>query len=930
MNRMLMYGLQHRWMVLLILTILTIGAAMGIPSLHVDAGVESMVSKDDTAHKAYERVVDEFGSDQRTLVFVRDEALWTPAKLLALQALHEQLQGLDVVQRVEDIFTLRSLRGEPAQGDPDVGVPSVGVQSGGEQGHGKFARISSQLLMDHVPDNQPEIDQLKKDILYNPLIKGNLVSATGEELVLMVTLKSDAIQQRTNEEIYAALQGVIAPSATHFERLFQMGSPRIQMEMKQTLFSDMRTLAPLSAAVLLLVILLFMRSAAAAFIPLLTASISLIWTLGMMGWFGIPVNILSAMLPTLIIVIGSTEDTHLIATFLAAKQQYPQQDTQFCVQQMLKKMTLPLLLTVLTTVLGFAGNIFSSMDMIRDFAMASSFAMLANGLITLMLVPVLLTMLGKSSRRKNNVMGEGWFSRLVLKLNQQSHLLLQRLILAATLVLCAFFLYEASKLYVSNDPMSYFKQDQALIQDANAVNVHLAGIKTFFITVESDRDQAFLSPKNLQKLTDIESFIERQAVFDRSLSLVDYMKLLNREFHVGDEHWYKVPDNKAMVSQLLLFMHRQELKQYVSHDYRRAVIVVRHHISDSNVLNRNVAELRQVAQEIAGADMQVFVVGENLMVNEQADTLLHAQIESLMIFLGIIFLLMSALFTSFKGGLIALVPSVIPVVLMFGVMGLLGIPLNPGTAMVAVIAIGIAIDSTIHMLSRYNIHSRNMGDAMQASQQAVRDEAFPMIATSVALALGFGVLLASDFAVIGQFGALAAATMLFALFANLIVTPLIMSRVRLVGLYDILALSIDKEALRDCKLFMDMSDYQIRKAMLISEVLDFEKGDKVIEQGRLDRCMYLLIDGEVDVVHHAKDADSTIARLKAGDIFGEIAFVHEMQRTADVCAISNVSVVKFDCDRLKNDLRYFPRIVAKLNFNISYILGERLAGTLKD
>ncbi|MBN4073488.1 MMPL family transporter [Mariprofundus ferrooxydans] len=914
MNRILMFGLQHRLLLMMLLIIVTAGAATGIQHLQIDAGIESMVSKDNPNYKNYERVVGEFGSDHRTLVFVRDQALWTVDKLTALKALHDRLLALDEVQSVNDIFTLRSLRGE---------------QGSGEQGY-EEGRITAQLLMEHLPVDQTEVDKLKKDILYNPLITGNLVSATGEELALMVTLKPDAVQHQSNGQLYTALEQAIAVSEKHFERVFQMGSPRIQMEMKQTLFSDMRTLAPLSAAVLLLVILVLMRSAAAAFIPLLTAGLSLIWTLGMMGWFGIPVNILSAMLPTLIIVIGSTEDTHLIASFLAVKKQYPHRDAEFCAQFMLKKMTLPLVLTVLTTVLGFAGNIFSSMDLIRDFAIASSFAMLANGVITLLLVPVLLTMFGGLGWRDKQSSYESGFSSLILKLNNTSNLLLQRLVLAGTVVLCAFFLFEASKLYVSNDPMSYFKQDRPLIKDADLVNAHLAGIKTFFISLESDKDQAFLRPKNLHKLADIESFISRQAVFDRSISLVDYMKLLNREFHVGDEHWYQVPENKEMVAQLLLFMHRQELKQYVSHDYRRAVIVVRHHISDSNVLNRNIAELRQVAQEIAGADMQVFVVGENLMINEQADSLLHAQVKSLMIFLGIIFLLMSAMFTSFKGGLIALVPSIIPVVLMFGVMGLLGIPLNPGTAMVAVIAIGIAIDSTIHMLSRYNVHSRNMGDAMLATQQAVRDEAFPMIATSVALALGFGILLVSDFAVIGQFGALAAATMLFALFANLVVTPLIMSRVRLVGLYDILALSIDKEALRDCRLFTDMSDYQIRKAMLISEVIDFEQGSKVIEQGSLDRCMYLLIHGEVDVVHHAHDGDVTIARLKPGDIFGEIAFVHAMQRTADVCAVGAVSVVKFDCDRLKNDLRYFPRIVAKLNFNISYILGERLAGTLKD
>ncbi|RLL56002.1 hypothetical protein D8Y20_00750 [Mariprofundus sp. EBB-1] len=905
MNRILMFGLHHRLLLLLVLTVLTALAATGMQHLHIDTGTENMVAKGSAKMQIYESVVEEFGSDNQTLIFTRDPSLWTTDKLHALKALHVRLASLESVQRVEDIFTLRNLRG-------------------------KQDAVSSKLLMDHIPENQKEVDQLKENVLYNPLVKGNLVSAEGNALAMIVTVQPAAMKTLGHAGVYEAIQQAIEPSAEHFERLFQIGSPRIQMEMESTLFTDMRTLAPLSAAVILLVILLFMRSTAAGFIPLVTAGISLIWTMGMMGWAGIPVNILSAMLPTLIIVIGSTEDTHLIGSYLDARRAYPDQEPEFCVRKMLRKMGLPLLLTISTTVLGFAGNIFSSMELIRDFAIASSFAMLANGLVTILLVPALLVMMGSSKKSGQPATEGGFLSRLVLKLNQKSNLSIQRLLLGATLLLCAFFLFEASKLYVTNDPMSYFKQDRPLIRDASEVNQYLAGIKTFFISVQSDKEEAFLQPRNLRKLEELADFIGKQGVFDRTVSLVDYLKLMNREFHAGDPQWYQLPANKELVSQYLLFMHRQELQRYVSHDYRRGVIVVRHHISDSNMLNRNIDELRQVAQEIAGAELQVDIVGENLMINEEADTLLHAQVESLMIFLGIIFLLMSAMFTSFKGGLIAMVPSVIPIILMFGVMGLLGIPLNPGTAMVAVIAIGIAIDSTIHMLSSYNKHSRMMGDSVQAAQQTVREEALPMITTSVALSLGFGILLASDFAIIGQFGALAAATMLFALFANLIVTPLIMSRVRLVGLYDILALSVDKESLSGCQLFHEMSDYQIRKAMLISEVNDYSEGAKIIEQGCLDRSMYLLIKGEVDVIRHSQDGDEIIARLKPGEVFGEIAFVREIRRTADVCAVNSVSVLRFDCERLKRDLRFFPHIVAKLNFNISYILGERLANTFKD
>ena len=903
MSRILIFATGHRLLILLAMVLLTALAASGIPRLHIDTGVDSMIADGDPNRLVYESVIEEFGSDSQTLVFVRDKQLWSPAKIAALKAMHDRLTALDIVQRVDDIFTLRSLRGE--QGS-----------------------ISSKVFVEQLPETQQAVDQLRDDVLYNPLLKGNLVSPDGHDLALMVVLDPKKAEKLGHAGVNAAIQQAIGGARKRFERVFQIGGPRIETELDATLLSDMRVLAPISALVLMLVILLFLRSIVAGLIPLVTAALSLVWALGMMGWFGIPVNILSAMLPTLIIVIGATEDTHLITTFLQIRGEYSDRDAEFCVRRMLRKMATPVFLTVFTTVLGFASNIFSSIDLIRDFALASSFAMLANGIITMLLVPIMLGVLGKSKSKA--LSGKWWLSELVVKFDSKSNISMQRIVLFGTVLLCAFFLYEASKLYVTNDPMSYFKQDRELIRDASDVHEHLSGIKTFFITVQSNREQAFLHPDNIRKLDEIEDFIAKQGIFDRSISLADYLKLLNREFHAGQKSWYQVPASKDMVSQYLLFMHRNDLNRYVSHDFKRATIVVRHNVSDSNVLNTNIAELRQVAQDIAGADMQVFVVGKNLMINEAAESLLWAQVKSLCILLLIIFLLMSAMFTSFKGGLIALIPSVIPIILMFGVMGMLGIPLNPGTAMVAVIAIGIAIDSTIHLLSSYNKLSRDSGDAAHATQLTVREESLPMIATCVALALGFGILLASDFTIIGQFGALSAATMLFALFANLIITPLVMARVRLVGLYDIIALKMDKESLHGCRLFHEMSNYQIRKAMLISEVKEFSKGMKIIEQGSLERCMYLLIKGDVEVIYHGRDENVAVTTMKPGDVFGEIAFVNEIERTADVCALSAVTVVKFDYERLKNDLRYFPGIVAKLNFNISYILGERLAGTLKD
>jgi len=283
------------------------------------------------------------------------------------------------------------------------------------------------------------------------------------------------------------------------------------------------------------------------------------------------------------------------------------------------------------------------------------------------------------------------------------------------------------------------------------------------------------------------------------------------------------------------------------------------------------------------------------------------------------------LFTSIKGGIVVLIPALIPIALMFGIMGLLGIPLNPGTAMVAVIAIGLAVDGTIHLVTRYNELCRRSSDYSAAVHTAVADVAAPLIISSLALSLGFGILIFSSFTLVAQFGALITATLLFSIFANLIVTPLILIRVRLVGLYQILTMTVDDEILDQCTLFRDMSEYQRRKAILISELHEFRQGEQLIEQDTIGRSMYLILTGEADVIRHDGGKSTTLATLKAGQVFGEIGYIRETRRTADVRARTEITALKFDYERLQKDLKYFPHIIAKLNFNISHILGERLA-----
>ena len=898
-TKFFLLGIRHPRLVTIILTVVTLLAAAGLPRLSVDTGFDSLIPASDPARQVYQRVMSEFGSDNKTIIYIRDPKLWTPQQLARLEALHRAIEGLRGVTRVDSLFTLHTV----------------------DSANGK---VGAKPVLKTAPGTLEEAIAARDIAMRNPLYLGNFFSSDGNVTAMVVSAMNADEDPKFNRRLYASMEGLLVKYRGHFEKITQVGPPRITVELEDALFQDFILLGPLSAVILVAAIVLFMRSWIAAVIPLTTAGVTIIWTFGLLGWLSIPVNILSAMLPSLIIVIGSTEDTHMVAAFFRGLNDEHKDPRGEAISYMARHLGIPVILTVLTTVLGFASNLFTDIGLIKQFAFASTFAMLANGFITICMVPMLLSWLGPERRiefEASRASGMPDHIMSVFRHYQTHH---PRATLIITALMCVFFVYQASTLYVTNDPLSYFPEDRPLIQDTKRIHKDLAGIKVFFISLDAGVENAFQRPDNIAKLADIQAFMQKQGVLDRSISLADHLAYVNREFHGGYEH-LALPKTRQLIAQYLMFFQRGDLDNYVSHDYSRANIVVRHNISDSHTLNGYVQELSDVVSSIAGPDIKVNIVGENLMVNNAAETLMVGQVKSLFTLLVMIFLIMSAMFTSFKGGAIALIPAIIPIAMMFGIMGVLDIPLNPGTAMVAVIAIGIAVDGTIHLLARYNEKCRRTSDYVAAVNEAVEEEAPPLIVSSLALALGFGILLFSNFTVVAQFGALAAATMLFSIFANLLITPIVMSRVRLVGLYQILGMKVDQAVLEESSLFSDMTEYQRRKAILISELHEFAAGDLLVEQDTVGRSMYLILSGQVQVIRRDGDQSRLLATLHPGQVFGEIGYIREMQRTADVRALSAVSALRFDYLRMQKDLKFFANIVAKLNFNISCILGERLA-----
>ena len=494
-----------------------------------------------------------------------------------------------------------------------------------------------------------------------------------------------------------------------------------------------------------------------------------------------------------------------------------------------------------------------------------------------------------------------------------------------TVVVLAVVGSRAVDIYVDNDPLSYFPPQHPFVRDANTVHDDLAGLQVFSVTLTAAQPDYFRSTEGLLKIDAVQSLLDNQGLYDKTISLATLMSLMNQEFNAGNTRFFRVAESQDDLDLYLSTLTRADLESFVTEDFRTARISVRHNVTDSVRLNTAVDEMRDLLPAVIGEDIEIAFTGKNLMVNRAAESLMSGQISSLLLILTIIFVLFSVLYTSWLAGLLALVPNLIPIVLNFGLMGYLGVPLNPDTAMVAAIAIGVAVDDTIHLMTRFGTESKRHVDELDAVRATVRGEAVPIVSTSLALALGFGALALSNFSIVAQFGLLAAMTMLYAATADLLIMPILLRHLRLATVWDIVALQLDREVLVKCPLFQGMSQFDVKKVVVLSDIQEFAPGETIIEQGTISRGMYVVLKGLGDVSIERDDINLNIDEIGPGDIVGEIGFSGaDVERTASVTAREPMAVVRLDAEGAHKGLRFYPRIAARLHQNISNILGARL------
>ena len=355
MEKIFSFSRKYPIIAIIILVAGCVFAVLNVGKLFIDSGTESLMVRGDPARIFYEETLEVFGSDSMMMIYVEDENLFTVEKLGILEQLVAGLSNrheFPGIVRVESLYSVSNLKGYPEY-------------------------LDNNPLMDYPPETEEESLAVREDALRNPVLINNLISIDGKATVINLYLAPRTIgyDKELSSETIRKISDLLHNSETgydrHYARMFEIGRPYMSEEITDLILQDMGTILPIAFLVLLIMLVITMGSLNSALLPFITSSLSILYTVGFMGATGLPFNLLTFIIPILVIVIGSTEDVHILSEYMEGILHTGSRKS--AITFMAKAVGTAVFLTSLTTFLGFLSISINRITVLIQFGLIAGF-----------------------------------------------------------------------------------------------------------------------------------------------------------------------------------------------------------------------------------------------------------------------------------------------------------------------------------------------------------------------------------------------------------------------------------------------------------------------------------------------------------------------------------------------------------------------------
>ena len=803
----------YRWWVLLTALALTVFMAMGLSRFAMDVTMDSWFQKDDPVLQSLDEFRAQFGSDDGLYIVyeAKDGDVFSEPSLRLIDQLTQRLKNwqdldeatleelgitaeqIDFLSHIKRVQSLTNVRIQVNEGDALISPRLV-------QNFAMTDAERDQLKQTAMQQNNLPLAMFSENFRFGAVmittdfgampIEEDLVGTSADlleadeldsfeddftgELDLSAEVKEVRFQDM-DSTLYLGFMTPVAALYNTAEMLEQFNFyPIGGAAMVDLAMDTMKTAGLLSLGTVLVIIILLWRlfhSVSAVLWPLVAIGLSAMYVVGGVSWLGIATSQLISLTVMLIVAVGVADCVHVMSSY-----QYFQRKGlghQEALTEAYGQTGLPILLTTITTMAGMSALAATGMTQFVIFGLTSAAGVLMAFIYTVVLLPVLLDLWHprikvKKGETQEEAAKRHWLQPILDKTPYfvQRHRHLVNFVFIGTFAVC---MYGATQVKIDSNFAELYREGTTLRTAYQVVDGNMSGTGVVEVMVDMGASDALYDPVVLQTMADLQIHVEK--TYSRfvvtSNSLADVVMETHAVMQDGSDAYRTIPDSSMTVSQLLYLFNSanpEARRALVNDDYSASHInftLLNAGSSDYTELyeklNEDIAKAFASLQE-QYPDMDVHPTGTLTLMMRLMDDLSRSQFQSLALAVGIISVLMVLTLGSVQAGLLAIIPNLIPATLTFGLMGLLNIPLDGDTLMIAPLIIGIAVDDTIHFITHYRMALAKYNDMKIALTKTIKEVGQAVTFTSLILGCGFFMLAFSDYlglAKVGMFGSLA-------------------------------------------------------------------------------------------------------------------------------------------------------------------------------
>ncbi|PMO46056.1 RND transporter [Vibrio splendidus] len=629
------------------------------------------------------------------------------------------------------------------------------------------------LLYEEYEHTPERIAKVKQIALNEPLLKNALVSASGDVTIVNVTVQLPEVDKTAEvQEVIAAINAMIDLYEAQYPNVefHKAGIIAMNNAFMTSAQEDSSTLVPLMLLVVLVFLTFMLRSFFSVVATLVVIISSIVATMGLSGWAGMFLSTATVNVPTLVLTLAVADCVHVIVTMRQAMQRGMEKAQ--AIQYSIKLNAMPILITSVTTAIGFLMMNMSDSPVLRDFGNLSALGVIIACFLSVTMLPALLKLLPVKTLPTN----EAAVSKVTFMDKLGDFVVTNRkaLLPISTLVIVgAAALIPLNK--VNDESVKYFDTSSEFRQAADFMEQTVSGMTTISIAVKTNESQAIADPVFLQAIGDFTDWLRVQPETDHVATLSDVYMRLNKNMHGDDDSYYQLPLNRELAAQYLLLYEMSlpyglDLNNQINVDKSSIKMVL-------TVDNLGSVELVELEERIyswfaANAPQyEVVASSPSLMFAHIGETNMASMLSTLPITLVLISGLMIFALRSVRLGLISLVPNIAPAIIGFGLWALISGEINLGLSVVVTLTLGIVVDDAVHFLSKYQRARLEGKSAEEAVRYAFHTVGRALWITTVVLVAGFSVLAMSSFRLNSDMGLLSAIVIFIALVVDFILLP---------------------------------------------------------------------------------------------------------------------------------------------------------------